>query len=461
MKPGPYPLLQLLLLVVLAASCRQTDTDRKKLPVNSFSDIFTNLSADKEIFTFDNTKDFTIKGKKGTTIFLPAHCFVYKDGTGGVTDVTLELKECYAVTDFIADNLNTLSDGELLETAGMANIRATSNSRELVVDGQKSYVIAFPRKDVQGQMGIFYPKNDSIGGSDWQEDVLDFDKLNMGEGEGNRLRITDSSLLNCKIEVTGWLSYESNLTNDYTMGWKLFHKDSTIFTFFSNNFRAPDDMVQYLKQNDNRISMDLYINPNGKIRNIVFEKKGRYNKLVNDFLMNMPAFDMNSLRRSNSDYSFSLSISCVCRVDEEKYKKWFYQKYGQYKTKAIQAMPGVELENFVLSAGRLGWINCDRFLNTDTALVNFAVKIPVAGENRTYLVFEKLNSIMSGAKEGKNVVFKNIPPGQEVKIISIKYENNKPMMSITHTKTSAEAITLTNFKEFTLVQLANELNKPG
>jgi len=73
-----------------------------------------------------------------------------------------------------------------------------------------------------------------------------------------------------------------------------------------------------------------------------------------------------------------------------------------------------------LISKKLGWINCDRFLEYD-ALTNITVKCDSANYPLVSLVFSRVNSIMPSFfyRDG-NYKFKNIPVGEHVALIAMK-----------------------------------------
>jgi len=79
-----------------------------------------------QLFTIDPTQDQIITGKEGTIIRIPANSLVNEKGKVVTSPVTIRLTECYNLTDMILNKLSTSSNGQLLETAGMINVEATS-----------------------------------------------------------------------------------------------------------------------------------------------------------------------------------------------------------------------------------------------------------------------------------------------------------------------------------------------
>jgi hypothetical protein len=144
--------------------------------------------------------------------------------------------------------------------------------------------------------------------------------------------------------------------------------------------------------------------------------------------------------------------------DNESYNEQFRQKYARFAADTISSINSAELGYYVFSASKLGWINCDYFWKTDSQNIDFIVKADPDSRPDFKLIFKKVKSIMGGEKEGGNIVFKNIPAGEEVKIVAISFKGNKPFLAIAHTKTSNQIFDKLEFKEFSLNDLEKELN---
>ena len=75
-------------------------------------------------FSFSAAKGTVIEGEKGTVLQIPANCFVDSKGNVVNGEISFLLQEAYSYSDMLFQNLNTVSDGQLLETGGMLFIEA-------------------------------------------------------------------------------------------------------------------------------------------------------------------------------------------------------------------------------------------------------------------------------------------------------------------------------------------------
>src|SRR6185436_11215674 len=180
-----------LLLSVLFVSCKEK--------IKSVQGVMKALTPEEQSSSIDPAVDNIIKGEKGTQVFIPANALRFKDGTIPKGKVSIELKEFFSTTDFISNDLSTVSDSFLLETNGMLYISAKADGKELVVDNSKSYTIAFPKKDSVKRMELFYGDSSGKGNINWRS------ALPIGEGfmQGYDSLLVDSTLYSYKIRVCG------------------------------------------------------------------------------------------------------------------------------------------------------------------------------------------------------------------------------------------------------------------
>lgn len=86
-----------------------------------------------QAFSFDKIEKVSFQGKYGTHVHIDIN-----DLSGNKVisaPITFELVEYYSATDMVLANLSTTSDGKLLETGGMINIKAYSDGNELTLKG--------------------------------------------------------------------------------------------------------------------------------------------------------------------------------------------------------------------------------------------------------------------------------------------------------------------------------------
>src|SRR5688572_27388099 len=187
--------------IIILVSCKEK--------INSVQDVMIALAPDEQKSTIDPSVDNLIKGEKGTQVFIPANALRFKDGTVPTGKVKVELKEFFSVSDFISNGLSTTSDSFLLETNGMLYISATADGKELVIDGNKSYTIAFPKTDSTKNMELFYGDSTATGIVNWRSALPATEGLDATLGYDSLL--VDSALYKKEISIC---SYVDAINND-------------------------------------------------------------------------------------------------------------------------------------------------------------------------------------------------------------------------------------------------------
>jgi hypothetical protein len=173
-------------------------------------------------------------------------------------------------------------------------------------------------------------------------------------------------------------------------------------------------------------------------------------------LRSAPAFDTRILDTLPYPYlttEFALGVMGTRQVNPDRFKARFREEYAMDKNKAAEKLGKEALNYYIFSSTRLGWINCDRFWDTNDEKINFAVNVPDAANTKVQIIFPGINSIMDGVPENGRFVFNNIPAGRNIKIVGISFTNGKPTMSLLNSTVNKAGATLTAFNAFTLDEL--------
>jgi len=421
--------------------------------IATLTNITNFLTAQTENFIIDSTQDTLIKCKKGTVVFLPANSLQHQDGTSPKGNVHMMIKECYSIADFLGDNLTTISGDKILETGGMIQISISDNGRPLQIKEENEYALYFPKNKRNGEMQLFYGVSRANEPMDWKlSSVSEFNQST----KINETSLIDKLEYTCKLSITG----HTTSIDDVDVEWKMKNGNQTIANYFSNNFSIPENLNQDFCNQNNRLELDLKLNDSGNVSDITFDKSftPEIDKIISDFFYALPPLDISTMAKHSTKQKYSLIIRGRTVIDRDKYNSQFKQKYASFKDKAITKIDKAELNYFVLTASKLGWINCDRFYNSDAEKIDFIVKANSIAETKILIAFKSINSVMQGKLENDKIVFSNIPINQEIKIIGISCHNGKPTLGIAETKTNKNGFQLNSFNEFSLNELESELN---
>jgi hypothetical protein len=114
------------------------------------------LKSEKQFFNINTERDTFIVCKNGTLLEIKANSFttLNKELAKGI--VKMELKEAYSYADIIANGLQTVSNGNLLETGGMIFLKATLDGALVDIDIKKPIQLTIPSIANRNGMQLFY-----------------------------------------------------------------------------------------------------------------------------------------------------------------------------------------------------------------------------------------------------------------------------------------------------------------
>jgi len=439
-------------LVIIFTNCSTNEkqnlnevisTQKKIENLNSITEITSFLKPKIQTFNIDPSIDTLIKCEKGTVLYLPKDLFNLNKVSKENHLVQIKITEYSSISDFIGGNLTTLSDDKILETAGMLNLSATVNNKSLSINKGKEYAIYFPKTDTIKKMTLFYGSKDSTERVNW--DLAPTIK---------KEELKPQLLKNYKI---GLSSYGFESTNDKVKR-NIKKSIQTISQYFSKNFQVSKIINKEFYENQYSVFIKIQIDSSGKVNNISNYKStivtSEMEKKISDFLYQMPPIDIET-----SINEFSVVFSGFLDVDKKEYNKQFKEKYSSFRNQAITKIDKGELNYYILTATKLGWINCDRFWNTSEEKIDFIVKVKSPNDTKVIITFNEIKSVMQGEKQMDKVIFKNIPINKEIKVIGISYSNGLPTMGVGNTITDNNEFELSSFNQFSLEELEIELNK--
>jgi len=423
------------------------------------------LSVKSDTLLIDNTKDTLLFGSKGTGLFFEKESFVLPDGTIPKGKISVQLKECYSNSDIVRENLTTTSDGKVLETRGMINVLAFADNQELKLKQGRKFIIHFPKdtSDRKKPMNLFYANKNDNDAIDWKLDSV--------------------TLLKPTAYMSGWMTM-GYVGGDTSRNGGFYFKGEQkegIYDYFYKNFDNTKLQVTKDDLKNKVYEAKFIVNKQGKITNIKITEeiydttgkripsKGKPDSYFYEYMNQIPTLEPfyedygnGDMRPFDSDCSFYISMGLFPPDyrSNENYNKLFNQKYGVFKNNAITSMNDAELDYYIFSSAKLGWINCDFFWEVKDEKIDYIVKADPQAKPNIKLVFQNAKSILTGTLDGDKYVFKNVPINQDIKIVAISFKGSKPLLSIALTKTNKEIFDKLDYKEFALTDLERQLNTP-
>ena len=333
------------------------------------------------IHKIDPEKDTMLTGANGTIIEIPAQAFIGEDGRPPSGTIELTFADFYDKSDFVLNRLSTqTADGRMLQSSGMVYLDAIAGNQQLKLKDDRYVRLKFRRNFESPTAGLFYGQEDENGVIEWVE-----------TGEIYQ----DTFLL--------------SIVNKY-----LYTGEDTIQVFDDKSINIYEEVLKYGKDFSIGIVSDhkLLIG----IDTIGYDDSRSY--LINQFYNKYPEL-----------------IIKICTFKDSIADENFFSQQQDYYKNARNLY-------YTFNTKKLGWINCDEFINQETQ--EFNVILPQNLDKvELYAVFNSLNSVMTGnyINNQNNFSFR-VPDNLDITLIAWKYDSEMPMFAMLKSNTSKRQETL-------------------
>ncbi|MCW3806186.1 hypothetical protein [Plebeiibacterium marinum] len=358
-------------------------------------------------FTIAPGKDNYITGKKGTVVYFPALSLDVKS----TDSVQIQLKEYTTKREFYVSNMTTTSNGALLESNGMVDIRCYSNNKEIGLKKGAKAAIAFPKKDKSDDFKLFYGGN-SVNGINW---LLQNDE-NLTKLE-KRIK-----------ENVCTYTYSIPQTNCYKLSWFKDGERLGLNSILSAYYAPSFELVDYLTSNpDKFLAFNFDLNTEtGKIINVKDypgNPTNKYSAEIIKAINNLPpstliptSAPMISLSKEHYELSVRLKKEVKQKVESGTYKPATKSYTLSFSKEAFEkySLNTNRLYNYTIS--KLGIINCDKFISKDKK-IPFTVPISGNGNTNAKLIFYDINSMITGKYWESTFNFGDIPEQKKVLLL--------------------------------------------
>jgi predicted protein tyrosine phosphatase len=375
-------------------------------------------------FSLSNTKDTTIVCAEKTRIRVSAGCFVSsKTGKAIIGKVQVSVTEYYKISDILLAKLSTTTNGKLLETGGMINITASSNGEKCELKKGKTIEIEMPRKQQKEGMQLYT--------GNWNNNVVNW------ELQKNAVDLNQAFT---KVDQKP----------DYPGGIQKFYQ------YLSKNIYTDDDITT-------TIVAAFTVDREGNAINPRIIRGGSSN-FINTQIVNAikkaQKFTPGKVNGVAVNTYYTVPINIVGNEIEADSKKEFQKSFEKNYDDSIQTAVIGDINYYLFSSSTLGYINCDRLWKTnDAPRIDYAVNFEKNTEAVTTVIFHRVKSMMSGFAADNSISFNNIPSGEKITVVAIKYFDNKPYLAVKETETSAKGENNLVFEPVTLERLKSEMKK--
>jgi hypothetical protein len=402
---------------------------------------------------FASSRGGRIRGTKGTVLQFAPNSFVDAAGRPVTGRIRIELQECYDLSSILNAKLSTTSGKDIIETAGMVNVKAFAGRDEVFLAPGRSYEIGFPKNGNEKEdFNLFYGK--------WRDDgVIDWRLAGESDDDADVDGVTEttspsSTPTDCFIQITeSQLRRGTRISNMDYFNWQL-QSGQTLNQWFLENFNPDLSMLADYCNNALRTEITFHVDRDGKFLNHYISQSSvmEYDRQIASFISTMPALDLDVLMPTyTDDHACVLTFSSRQMKGAESVVASFRKQH-----KNDQPMSGVktsELDYYVFASSELGWINCDRFLPEEDVLVNMRIEAAGGTDAMVCMVFDEMRSVLKGKYDGDSFLFDGVPSEQNVRIIAIDNTSGAPKIAVLNTKTAEGSQQCVNYKSATLSEL--------
>lgn len=420
-----------------------------------------------QTFRVNTNKDTTIVCKEGAKLGIKSNSFIEANNTIVSGVIELNVTEYYKRSDILLAHLTTTANEDLLETGGMLFIEAIKNESILKLKENTHIEIAFPSNGKKENMQLFSGewndgiinwtlekqdnqliKNEIEEAIEIEEDIeVPFSVIEQIPVYPGCENLNNISGKNCMSSaITSFIQRNFNANVVKNIGLKGRIRINTIFKIdklgnvFGISTRAPHPDLE--RETNRVISLLPKMQPGkqrGKVVTVPYS-------LPIIFQVNRAGII------SNINNGLPIGTNLVKdSIVNDSFKERFASKDSIHINVA-------EVNNYILRSSKLGWINCDRFIN-NTNKIRYRLKIEGGRGAIVNMVFKSFYGVIPSWKKGDIYDFKNIPNGEDILLIAIKKDQGKLYFDIVETTTQPDPSLNFEFKEVTLEGLKTQLKK--
>lgn len=450
-------------LIILAfalslASCNQEKKLNSEFGLFSteFIDSLKTISNPAENFELNATENNTIVAKNGTILIISPNSFVDINGNI-ISNVTIEIKENFEISDFILSNLQTKHNDEILESTGMIYLSATDEKgNSLSLSPDKKIRVQIPQDKSDDNSKIFLGTRVENGTINWQ---------NIEEPTKSLIPYPIAFL----AEIAPWRCIESDIVNVYEEKFKnnpKFENTLVATKEFAERIGCDDEILEiYL----NNLDKNLYEIDEMIVKYLVKDSTDYLNSWIFEKVPNPNGGPRTKAQKDAHKWMVDNS--------SKNYHDWInrYRELAKQKltkvdtTKIIDTTKLKEINEAFISydASNLGWINVDVFFNDPKsepieliAKTNQEVQI-------INLILKGRNVILSGLKKRDNKYsftkdeegYNKLPKGEKALITAIGYDNGILTFGKTEIILGENKIEALDLKEVSASELKEEIKK--
>ncbi|MDO7844974.1 hypothetical protein Q5H92_01285 [Hymenobacter sp. M29] len=471
-------------------------------------------------FTVRPGRDTLLIGRQGTQLHVPADAWDVPALSG---PVRVQLREFYSIADMVLAGLGTTANRDLLETGGMLHVAATSETGKPVALRQGQRLgLRMPTPAIKPDMRLFRGETVGRRSPNWVLDSLAHDATaaSSRHASATRRRRREKYDRSRRIPKDQWPVYSlgsKRLNRAILEGTR--YQTSTVARL--RRGRAQSDEERAAVKSYNRkarssgagklrryAAVEFVVDTTGRVlspkvrpgcdadlaapvlavvaklqawkpaRYAQWEpgKNGRGGQLrwklkpamglvevgitPAGTILVSPTWDANAtMGLLMTQQAARQRAIYLAKVEAQVARRDSILRSGGQLSATDLAGPTAESLFYEFGSAGLGWVNCDRFVESRQPLVRFAVKAPVRNA-QVMLVFREMRCMVAGAAGpgAASILFDKLPSGANVTIVAIRWEEGKALLATLPTTVSARPyVAALDYRPVTMVELQQAL----
>lgn len=423
------------------SSVKSSSVPENKIERVSLLDELKNqLAKEPQLFIINNTKDTLLTATEGTAVLIPANSL------GGGTEVEVRLTEYYKRSDIIENYLSTTSNGDQLVTGGMIHITATYKGSEVKVNNNLPLTLFMPDTSSINMTGMELFNGDKKDNTlNWIAQGRNFSRTQL-VNEVRVLNVTDQPY-KTKQKRKGEIGYF--VTGDSLKMTKAALKKMLKQKYGYYKVKLRSNIKNLFKNENGDRAFDHQYGEN--IGDSMWVEKGYADKYK------LQATASRQIVRKIGSLFNGVNDNGITSAIQNKFNGGLVLPGNNQSAQIIKNIQ----EKYHLNITQLGWINCDRFYYDSRKKIPYYTDLGDDAQNYyTMLVFDNINSMIAGEYSGSKVVFRNIPVGEPVKIISIGInKEGEKVYSVTTAVTSEQELKGIKYELASVEDIKRSLSK--
>ncbi|PJJ58685.1 hypothetical protein CLV45_0095 [Hymenobacter chitinivorans DSM 11115] len=415
-----------------------------------------------QVFVIRTDRDTVLRGTGGTLIGVPAQAFRRPDGRPLVAGpVEVSLREFYSLAEIVLNQLSTRSGEQLLETAGMLHLAARAQGQDCALRDSARLLLRFPTRQEKPGMQLFRGVGSPEQGLNWQAPTppMIFNRIHISPPHFKRGQSIARREITSRIQVGRELQQRLSRM-------RVTRPERQELRRLSGNTGLRVRAVAHAQ---------FTISPGGQVLgpSITGISVAELAPLVEKALKAMPRWEPARYQNIAVPSIYQLTVlftptgQAAVRyegLNEDKTlaqlsAKSFAQSFEQQATAStVTQFSTGAVSSYLFSAAALGWINCDRFLNSSQPLVTFAVNTG-ADNTEVSLVFAKQRSVLRGQTKGQQTLFYNVPAQEPVTVVALKRVGGTTLLATQATTLSTRPAQSLVFRPVSLAVLKEEIGR--